>query len=226
MPVSGVISVSDSRLARKRAKTRDALVAAARGLFARQGFEATTIAGIAGAADLGFGTFYRYFPDKESILRAVLDAGRAEIDQVLIAADLDGAAAAEALARLTAGFAQAVRRNHDVLSLMWQVGVRAEVPGALAIGSHRLPPERSLPVMLAAALRRIIERGIAAGEFAAADAVLLSRFIAGAHMYLLTSAASETDEATLIDTLCAFELRALAAAGTAAPLRKDPRTDR
>ena len=34
------------------------------------GFEATTIADIAEAADLGFGTFYRYFPDKEAVLEA------------------------------------------------------------------------------------------------------------------------------------------------------------
>jgi hypothetical protein len=79
---------------------------------------------------------------------------------------------------------------------------------------HELPPERSLPVMLADTIRRIIERGVVSGEFVSADAVLLSRFIATAHMYLLHPSAMEVAEQTLIDTLCEFELNALAAAGT------------
>ena len=68
MPVSPVISESVSRTARKRARNRAALIASARRLFAQVGFEATTIAAIAESADLGFGTFYRYFPDKVAIL--------------------------------------------------------------------------------------------------------------------------------------------------------------
>ena len=64
MSPSDLTIESVSRVDRKRAKNRDALVDAARGLFARHGFETTTIAAIAEAADLGFGTFYRYFPDK------------------------------------------------------------------------------------------------------------------------------------------------------------------
>jgi AcrR family transcriptional regulator len=65
---------SASRIERKRARNRGALIAAARSLFVQHGFEATTIAAIAESADLGFGTFYRYFPDKEAVLEAVLTA--------------------------------------------------------------------------------------------------------------------------------------------------------
>src|SRR2546423_13554485 len=93
MSASDLTIESVSRVDRKRAKNRDALIDAARGLFARQGFEATTIAAIAEAADLGFGTFYRYFPDKDAILEAVLDAGRLEIQEGLTHPDHEAGAA-------------------------------------------------------------------------------------------------------------------------------------
>ncbi|WP_431916114.1 TetR/AcrR family transcriptional regulator [Micromonospora wenchangensis] len=53
---------------RKRARTRQALVDAAVDLFGRRGYEATTIAEIAAAADIGTRTFFSYFPSKEDLL--------------------------------------------------------------------------------------------------------------------------------------------------------------
>ena len=214
MSVSRVIPASGSRVERKRTRNRDALVAAARRLFARDGFESTTIADIAAAADLGFGTFYRYFADKEAALEAVLGDGRREIDAVLLAAEPEGTPPALALTRLSGRFVQAVRRNRDVLLLMWQVAMRRTV-GRRPLEVEGFASEDSLPVALSVAFHRIIERGIAAGAFVPGDPRLLSRLIAGAHMYLLTPHAHETDEDLVTTTLCEFELRALGAAGTA-----------
>jgi AcrR family transcriptional regulator len=53
---------------RKRARTRRALVEAATTLFARQGYEQTTVAEIAAAADIGTRTFFGYFASKEELL--------------------------------------------------------------------------------------------------------------------------------------------------------------
>jgi AcrR family transcriptional regulator len=53
---------------RKRERTRQAVLAAATDLFERQGFEATTVADIAAAADIGTRTFFSYFPTKEDLL--------------------------------------------------------------------------------------------------------------------------------------------------------------
>jgi AcrR family transcriptional regulator len=53
---------------RKRARTRQALVDAAVDLIERKGFEATTIADIAAAAEVGTRTFFSYFPSKEDVL--------------------------------------------------------------------------------------------------------------------------------------------------------------
>jgi AcrR family transcriptional regulator len=213
MPLSDVIPVSASRAERKRARNRDALVAAARDLFVRLGFEATTIAAIAEAADLGFGTFYRYFPDKEAVLAAVIDAARAEIDRVLDPGQRDHLPASEALAALTADFARMARRNQGVLLLLWRISLRAEGPRP---GGVRRPlSDGDLPVMLARAVQRIIERGVASGEFVTDEPTSLARFVTAAHMYLLVPTA--VDEATLVDTLQAFELRGLVAPPKALP---------
>ncbi|MDP9235819.1 MAG: TetR/AcrR family transcriptional regulator [Chloroflexota bacterium] len=223
MPISEVTTESASRLDRKRARNRHALVAAARRLFSEGGAEATTIAAITEAADLGFGTFYRYFPDKEAILAAVLDTGHHEINAVLSHMDDDQATAAEALRSLTTRFAQAVRRNHDVLTLVWQVGVRGEAPGSGRVRPEQLPPDRSIPALMAGAIRRIIDRGMASGEFAQVDAALVSRFISSTHMYLFSPAAMNVSEQKLIDALCDFELRALTEAGARVPARRGGR---
>lgn len=53
---------------RKRARTRAALIEAAIELFERDGYEATTVASIAAAADIGTRTFFGYFASKEALL--------------------------------------------------------------------------------------------------------------------------------------------------------------
>lgn len=53
---------------RKKRQTREAIVDAAMGLFEERGFEATTIADIAAAADIAPRTFFAYFPSKDDVV--------------------------------------------------------------------------------------------------------------------------------------------------------------
>ena len=53
---------------RKRERTRRALIDAAAALFERKGYDETTVAEIAAAADIGTRTFFSYFASKEDIL--------------------------------------------------------------------------------------------------------------------------------------------------------------
>ncbi|UWZ40498.1 TetR/AcrR family transcriptional regulator [Dactylosporangium roseum] len=53
---------------RKRERTRQALIAAAVELFERDGYERTTVADIAAAAEIGTRTFFSYFASKEELL--------------------------------------------------------------------------------------------------------------------------------------------------------------
>jgi AcrR family transcriptional regulator len=59
------------RYLRKREKTRERLLHAAKQVMAETGVEAATIAEIAAAAEVSPGTFYNYFQTREEILDAV-----------------------------------------------------------------------------------------------------------------------------------------------------------
>jgi AcrR family transcriptional regulator len=59
---------------RKRDRTRRALVDAAVDLFERNGYDGTTVADIAEAADIGTRTFFSYFASKEELLFPESDA--------------------------------------------------------------------------------------------------------------------------------------------------------
>jgi len=63
---------SSGRHERRKARTRAALLDAARTLFALKGFEHTAVSDITEAADVGVGSFYNHFESKEDVLGALL----------------------------------------------------------------------------------------------------------------------------------------------------------
>jgi TetR/AcrR family transcriptional regulator, regulator of mycofactocin system len=67
---------------RKKQRTREQIIEAAMGLFAERGYQATTIADIATAAEVAPRTFFSYFPSKEAVVFHNVDR------------DLDGLASA------------------------------------------------------------------------------------------------------------------------------------
>jgi AcrR family transcriptional regulator len=72
-----------SRGERRRLRTRAALLAAARRVFAARGVEAATVQEITDAADVAKGSFYNHFDSKEDALRAVVTASLEELGAAL-----------------------------------------------------------------------------------------------------------------------------------------------
>src|SRR2546428_751923 len=62
-----------NRFERRREHTRQELLAAATRVLAEKGLDRTKITDIAAAADVGVGTFYLHFPDKEAPFDAVVE---------------------------------------------------------------------------------------------------------------------------------------------------------
>ncbi|TML09308.1 MAG: TetR/AcrR family transcriptional regulator [Actinobacteria bacterium] len=68
-----------SKRAQTKAANRTAILDAARRVFSEIGYDAATVRDIVRETDLAAGTFYNYFPDKESVLHALLDEAATEI---------------------------------------------------------------------------------------------------------------------------------------------------
>ena len=66
------VGITRDRHARRREATRAKLLEAAKTLFARQGVDNTRIQEITEEADVGFGSFYNHFENKDAIAEAVL----------------------------------------------------------------------------------------------------------------------------------------------------------
>ncbi len=68
---------------RKKQQTREAIHRAAMALFSERGFDATTIADIAAAADIAPRTFFSYFASKEEAVFAKFEPLYAEFDRAM-----------------------------------------------------------------------------------------------------------------------------------------------
>jgi len=79
MNQAGQTEIPLSRVARRKAKTNQRLLEVARNLFSEKGIYWTKVEDITDLADLGKGTFYKYFDSKETIIRVLLEEGLGEL---------------------------------------------------------------------------------------------------------------------------------------------------
>jgi len=79
MVVPAQVDVPLSRVARRKAQTNRRLLDVARKLFSEKGIYWAKVEDITEMADLGKGTFYKYFDSKETIIRVLLEEGLGEL---------------------------------------------------------------------------------------------------------------------------------------------------
>jgi len=74
-PAAGTASVPGARLTREqsRAQTRERLLTAARGVFARRGFHGASVDEIASEAGFSTGALYSNFDGKEDLFLVLMD---------------------------------------------------------------------------------------------------------------------------------------------------------
>lgn len=106
--------------ARKRARTRASIERTALRLFVERGFDATTVADIAEACEIGERTFFSYFASKEDVALSDITAGL-DVLEALVAARRPGQGLIELL-RSTGRARLAMFRSQEL-----QVAQRREV---------------------------------------------------------------------------------------------------
>jgi AcrR family transcriptional regulator len=74
-----IAAEGSGRRAATKAANRAAILDAARAVFAEVGFGSASVRDVIRRTDLASGTFYNYFPDKESLFRAVVEESAAKV---------------------------------------------------------------------------------------------------------------------------------------------------
>jgi AcrR family transcriptional regulator len=72
-------AVRPGRRERTKAQNRAAILDGAREVFAELGYDAAGVRDVIRRTELASGTFYNYFPDKETVFRAVVDESAQEV---------------------------------------------------------------------------------------------------------------------------------------------------
>jgi AcrR family transcriptional regulator len=114
---------------RKKQQTREAIHRAAMRLFAERGFEATTIADIAAAADIAPRTFFSYFPSKEEAVFAKFEPAFESFDRAMRERPA-GKNALEVLREWIVGFASEF--TGDIEAARLEARLRQESPAVAA----------------------------------------------------------------------------------------------
>lgn len=80
--VAGV-GTGAGRREQRKAENREAILRAAREVFAELGYDAAAVRDVVRRTQLASGTFYNYFPDKEAVFRAIVDESAQEVRERL-----------------------------------------------------------------------------------------------------------------------------------------------
>ena len=196
MKLASAPAPTGNRFERRRQRTRSELVTAATRVLARKGFHETKVTDIAAAADVGVGTFYLHFRDKEALLKATVDAARERadgpVDQVLAA---------------NAAFCRFAEQNREVFKIVF--GHAAAYDDVI----------RRAQALFAGDIEATVREGVASGAFAALPPAAVAQAVVGMATQMLSWWAEHEAVSiqTVHDTLSTMALRALCATPPTSP---------
>ena len=138
----------DRRVSRTRRRLADALVR----LSLERGFEALTVRDLTERADIGYATFFRHYPDKETLLRVTLEDAIAHLVQTVSPLSSQPAQMLEALFDALGQnpdlYRVLLRTSHvnKLLERAFEVGARVFL-AQLATRDHRVPGDVPAPLV-------------------------------------------------------------------------------
>jgi TetR/AcrR family transcriptional regulator len=170
MPVAHTSAPASPHIQQKRRRRRAEILHAALQAFRAKGYHDTTLDDIAEQLGVRRTALYHYFPDKEAILYACHRESLAELNRILRGAQaLDSAQ--EQIAHVIREHVRVMTDTLEGSPLAFEVtALSAERQRALIAGRDRYEQ----------AVRKIIENGIAAGEFRPVDPKIAVFAILGA----------------------------------------------
>jgi TetR/AcrR family transcriptional regulator, cholesterol catabolism regulator len=191
-----------SRRERKKDATRTRIFKAAVQLFHEKGFEATTIDEITERADVAKGTFFNYFPRKESVLGYLSETQLAEAEEAAEELLASRGTAREKLIALLQRIASVYEDEPELSRFVVRESMR-----------RAYTPSDSVHVHWHALLTRLVEHGRETGEFrrdiasGRAVYVLASVYMGTVFMWLMCQRESPDCEAMTFDLQHELEAR-------------------
>lgn len=178
------------------ARTRAALVKAARALFERNGYLDTNVGDVARRARVAHGTFYTYFSSKEEIFAEVADALQHEFVVVAEAEPhlAPGAALSERIERSNRGYLRGYEQYARMMGVLEQVATFNPRLAAIRRASRRYWVQRNTSAIQRWQKQGLVDDRIDAGYAASALGSMVDR---SAYVWLVLGEPYELDEATV-----------------------------
>jgi AcrR family transcriptional regulator len=145
-----------SLLTARGVRSRAALLAAARRLFASRGYANTKIADITKEAGRALGSFYTYFPNKEAVLEQFAEDFKAETNERLTELDLTGAESYDVVRELCAVYWNSCSKHSAELAAIFQASM-LDARFAMSWRKIRSDARRNI----AAGIRTVADAGLA-----------------------------------------------------------------
>jgi AcrR family transcriptional regulator len=117
---------TDEQIRAVREESRGKIIDAAMELFARHGYESTSVKMIAGAAGISQGLMYNYFASKLDLLRAIFAGGMGDI-QESFTFSRSGGSPDERIERLIRGSFEIVKRHRHFWRLLHTLRMQPSV---------------------------------------------------------------------------------------------------
>ena len=164
---SATAARASNRFERRRERTRQELLAAATRVLAEKGLDRTKITDIAAAADVGVGTFYLHFPDKEALFDAVVEETVRRLKATVDAAREKARGPLAKIQAANRAFFRFARENREVFKIVF---------GHAAAFNDLI---RRAQALFIADLEKTVREGITSGAFAPLPPALVAQAVVG-----------------------------------------------